>query len=81
MKRSEILASQNMKAAEAGVLEWELRTTFSPMQAVLSSKDTKLGRGAGKLIDHGTRFCEGPNKSLNSSWSALTLLLIPHLRP
>ena len=50
MKRSEILASQNMKAAEAGVLEWELRTTFSPMQAVLSSKDTKLGRGAGKLV-------------------------------
>lgn len=55
--------------------------TFSPMQAVLSSKDTKLGRGAGKLIDHGTRFCEGPNKSRNSSRSALALLLIPHFRP
>lgn len=65
MKRSEILAKPTVKEAGAGLLEWELGVTFS--QAVMSSEDTKLGREAGKVIDYGTGFCGGPNKSLNSS--------------
>lgn len=39
MKRSEILASQ----------------TFSPVQVVVSLEDTKWGKEAGKVIDHGAR--------------------------
>ena len=40
-------------------------------KAVMSSEDMKLRREARKMIDLGTRFRGGPNKSLYSSWFVL----------
>lgn len=52
--------------------------TLNPVQAIMSSEDIRWGRAGGELANRGSRFCEGPGKSLHSGWSALTLLLGPH---
>lgn len=75
MKRSTTLASLTVSWGWSWGLEGELGVTSSPEQAVMLLEDTNLGRG--EMIDHGTRFCEGPNKSLSSSWSVLSQLPVP----